>query len=258
MISVIIPVYNTKPYLGKCINSVRRQSNRNWECIIVDDGSFDGSTDMCFDLTRGDSRFTVVALSRNRGLSNARNTGMEWARGEYLFFLDSDDWIEPNTLDCLYGEATVHPDAGRIMGLDVMHLDKGGAWGCSIEPAGMLKADSPYPFASRYCDLGHSTGCLYIRDNLPKLEFPKVPLFEDMILNMGLIFAGASTFVTRLYIYHYIRHEGSLLSRKLTKDDVDTLHSTLKGLADRYDADPKVYARFLAFLDNAISGRLSK
>lgn len=254
MISVIIPVYNTRPYLARCILSVKRQSNPNWECILVDDASTDGSKDIILDTCR-DRRFVIFSKKRNEGLPAARNTGMKLARGEYLFFLDSDDWIEPYTFDILLGEASVHPDVGRITA-NYIEEWPGRVFKHSIEPAGMHGPDSPHLFASSDCDLGHSTGCLYIRRNLPDLEFPQVKLFEDMIFNMGLIFSGVTTFVSRNWLYHYIRHDGSLLSRNLTKEDADVLHAELKTLADRYGADQDVYARFKKFMQNAINGRL--
>lgn len=258
MISVIIPNYNNRPYLGRCIGSVKRQSNRNWECIVIDDGSTDGSTEMCFDLTRGDSRFTVVAKSRNGGLPSARNTGMEWARGEYLFFLDSDDWIFQDTFDCLLGEASVHPDVARVTA-NYIEQWPGSVYGHTIEPAGMHGPDSPHLFSGPACDLGHSTGCLYIRENMPEdLEFPKVKIFEDLVFNMGLIFSGTSTFVSRKYVYNYIRHDGSLLSKTLTRKDADAIRAALKAMADKYTPEEETYLRFERFLDNAINGRLEK
>ena len=257
MISIIIPVYNTRPYLGKCIGSVRCQSNRNWECILVDDASTDGSTDELFAITQDDKRFTVVAKAKNEGLPAARNTGINWARGEYLFFLDSDDWIEPDTFDCLLGEASVHPDVARITANYIEHRP-GSVFGHTIEPAGMHGPDSPHPFANADCDPGHATGCLYIRKNMPDLEFPQVPLFEDMIFNMGLIFAGTSMFVTSKYSYHYIRRGDSLLSNKMTEADANVTRAALLILAERFWPDKDVLDRFMRFLDNAINGRLIK
>lgn len=255
MISVIIPVYNTKPYLAKCINSVKKQSQRNWECIVVDDGSTDGSTDDLFNLTKSDKRFTIVAKSRNEGLPSARNTGMQWAKGEYLFFLDSDDWIQHDAFDCLLGEASVHPNVGSIIGNYIEYLP-GRVFGHYIEPAGLLLPEDPHPFASGECDLGHATGRLYIRRNLPDIEFPKVKIFEDMIFNMGLIFAGVSTFSMRKFIYNYNRREASLLSQTLSMQDAEQTRDALAGLADRFNPNPETYNRFQLFLEKALKGRI--
>ena len=157
MISIIIPNYNNLPYLGRCIGSVKRQSYRNWECIIIDDGSTDGSVDEIKRLIRGDKRFRLISLEKNAGLSNARNLGMKLSKGEYISFLDSDDWLPNDSLDCLYGVATVHPDVARVMGYDIMIFEDGHAIP-HIIPPGMHGDDS----FTKDCDLGHSTGCLYI------------------------------------------------------------------------------------------------
>ena len=103
MISVIIPVYNTREYLGKCINSVKTQSFNDWECIIVDDGSTDGSADLIYEYTRNDSRFRAF-YTENRGLARARNLGMDKANGD-CFFLDSDDYLLPGALSYLSRKA---------------------------------------------------------------------------------------------------------------------------------------------------------
>ena len=258
MISVIIPNYNADPFLGRCLASVRRQSNRNWECIVVDDGSTDGSKDTLFKITAGDPKFTLVSFTDNRGLSAARNAGMDWARGEYLFFLDSDDWIPNDALDCLLGEVMVHPDVGRVTGNYIENWP-GKVFGHTIEPPGLHLPDGKHFFSGPACDPGHSTGCLYIRKNMPAdLRFPKVKLFEDMIFNMGLLFSGAYTFVATKYVYHYMRQEGSLLSKGLTPEEADQERTALKAMADRYNPKKEVYDRCATFLENAMRYRIQK
>jgi len=92
MISVIIPVYNVERYLDECIQSVVNQTYSDWECILVDDGSSDGSGDICDEWTRRCERIRVIH-QKNGGVSKARNRGIEEARGEYIVFVDSDDSI---------------------------------------------------------------------------------------------------------------------------------------------------------------------
>ena len=97
LISVIIPVYNVKPYLRMCADSVFSQTFRNLEIIFVDDGSTDGSGELCDELAAEDSRVRVIHQA-NGGLSAARNTGIDASTGAYLYFLDSDDAISPVTI----------------------------------------------------------------------------------------------------------------------------------------------------------------
>lgn len=101
LISVIVPVYNVEQYLDKCIESIRAQSYQNLEIIIVDDGSTDQSGKICDSYLQKDSRIKVIH-KENGGLSDARNKGIECANGDYLAFIDSDDWIEWDMIECLW------------------------------------------------------------------------------------------------------------------------------------------------------------
>lgn len=92
MISVIIPVYNVERYLEECIQSVVNQTYTDWECILVDDGSTDGSGGICDEWAQKDKRIRVIH-QENGGVSKARNRGIEEADGEYVVFVDSDDWL---------------------------------------------------------------------------------------------------------------------------------------------------------------------
>lgn len=103
-VSVIIPVYNVEQYLAQCIDSVKNNSLKDIEIICVDDGSEDGSLDILKSFAQDDSRIKIIS-QKNGGLSSARNTGFKSAQGEYVLFLDSDDYLEPKALEYLYSEA---------------------------------------------------------------------------------------------------------------------------------------------------------
>lgn len=101
IVSVIIPVYNVKPYLERCVHSVLNQTYKDLEIILVDDGSTDGSGALCEQIAAGESRIRVVH-QQNQGLSGARNTGIHQAQGKYVIFLDSDDtWLLDDGLEKL-------------------------------------------------------------------------------------------------------------------------------------------------------------
>lgn len=104
MISIVIPVYNVEKYLAECVDSVLAQTYTDWEAILVDDGATDSSGRMCDEYAKKDSRIRVIHRE-NGGLSAARNTGLNAARGEYVYFLDSDDYILPRTLEELQNTA---------------------------------------------------------------------------------------------------------------------------------------------------------
>lgn len=100
MISIIIPVYNVSNYIDQCLQSVLGQTFTDWECILVDDGSKDGSADICDVWANKDSRFKVIHQV-NQGVSKARNNGMSEAKCDFICFIDSDDWVSENYLSHL-------------------------------------------------------------------------------------------------------------------------------------------------------------
>lgn len=104
LISVVIPVYNVEEYLRECIDSVLKQTYETFEIILVDDGSTDASGAICDEYAKKDARIQVIH-QKNQGLSGARNTGCTSANGKYVYFLDSDDWILPETLEELLVKA---------------------------------------------------------------------------------------------------------------------------------------------------------
>lgn len=106
-ISVIIPVYNVEIYLSKCINSVRKQTHRNLEIILVNDGSTDRCGSICEEYAALDNRIKVIHQN-NGGLADARNTGIDAATGEFLAFVDSDDWIDEDMYAVLYNLISKH------------------------------------------------------------------------------------------------------------------------------------------------------
>lgn len=110
MISLIIPIYNSEQYLEQCLDSIQNQTFSDFETILVNDGSTDGSEGICQRYAAGDSRFRLISIP-NRGAAGARNVGLEASVGEYIAFTDSDDWLEPDYLSYLYsGLNQTHAD----------------------------------------------------------------------------------------------------------------------------------------------------
>ena len=101
LISVIVPVYNVEDYLEKCLESIKEQSYKNIEIILIDDGSTDLSSNICDNFAKNDNRFIVIH-SNNNGVSAARNIGIKVSKGKYLVFVDSDDWIEKDYVSKLH------------------------------------------------------------------------------------------------------------------------------------------------------------
>ena len=101
LISIIVPVYNVEKYLEKCVKTLMEQSYKNIEIILVDDGSTDSSGKLVDRLANNDARITVVH-KKNAGLGMARNTGLDYATGKYVAFIDSDDYTDVNMIQKLH------------------------------------------------------------------------------------------------------------------------------------------------------------
>ena len=113
-ISVIIPVYNAEQYLKDCVDSIINQSYQNFELILVDDGSSDNSPKICDDYAAKDNRIIVIHKSNN-GVSAARKTGLDNASGDYIMYVDSDDWLDINTMERCIGVVHKNPKIGCVM-----------------------------------------------------------------------------------------------------------------------------------------------
>ena len=107
LITVIVPVYNVKDYLQQCVESICGQTYQNLEILLVDDGSTDGSGKICDELAKKDTRIKVIHKP-NGGLSDARNAGLDVATGDYIGYVDSDDYIEPDMFEILLTNIEEH------------------------------------------------------------------------------------------------------------------------------------------------------
>lgn len=261
-ISIILPVYNAAKYIGRCIDSIIHQTYSDWECIVVDDGSTDGSIALVREYAAGDPRFIILELDANRGVASARNAALRVAQGDALCFVDADDWCEARMLEFLVSRAAAFPSVGRIFTPPVVYREGSGVrniW--YVSPFGLLGPDSEFPFADAQCDLGHVTGCLYVLRNIPLFTpvFPRVKVFEDMIFNMGLIFSGVTTLVCDVTVYNYTRRKGSLVdTATLSKADAILARAALNYLAATWEPKEDVRARCEAFLMNAVNGRMKR
>ncbi|MUG31584.1 glycosyltransferase family 2 protein [Psychrobacter sanguinis] len=103
LVSIIIPVYNVEQYIEKCITSILSQTLTNFECLIIDDGSYDKSIEIAKDIINNDKRF-VFLKKKNGGQASARNMGLDYAQGEYISFIDSDDYVDSEFLHLMYNE----------------------------------------------------------------------------------------------------------------------------------------------------------
>lgn len=194
MISIIVPIYNSANYLVQCIDSIIRQSYTDWELILVDDGSKDQSGRICDEYAKQDHRITVIHQS-NKGVSSARNVGIAIAKGEYLCFVDADDWLEPSfLLDFRIGE--IKADfyiSGYIFNIDG-------------HPFSYKKFEEKYAFGT----FGISNE--FFRQNLQTNGFPWGKLFKTSIVRENRLLFNEKMSINEdhLFVLHYFLMINSL------------------------------------------------
>lgn len=132
-VSIIVPIYNVEKYLRQCVDSLLNQTLREIEVILVDDGSPDGCPSICEEYKKKDARVKVVH-KQNGGLSDARNAGMKLVEGEYVAFIDSDDYVDLHMFEKLYAEANKR-------NLDVCYCDYNFDYDGTTRPANKQKED---------------------------------------------------------------------------------------------------------------------
>lgn len=137
-ISVIVPIYNMEELMRKCLDSVLAQTFKDYECLLIDDGSTDGSPAICDEYATKDSRFKAFHKP-NGGLSDARNFGLAHAQGEYTIFFDPDDWVDDECLTDMYAKAQ-ETDADMVM-CDLYYNDRYRQTYCKQEPTSLNHYD---------------------------------------------------------------------------------------------------------------------
>ena len=211
LISVIVPIYKVEPYLRKCLDSICTQTYENLEIILVDDGSPDGCGAICDEYAAKDSRVRVIHKA-NDGQSDARNAGMALVTGEYLTFVDSDDWLRPE----LYQNA---------MGMCPFSI---AVFGCTFvneegeELAVRKPCTQPKTIAAKHdfsevehlvhsSLFGYACNKIYRTELLRTLRFGNFPLREDLIFNLEAFSRTAQILLLDNCGYCYLQRDSSIL-----------------------------------------------
>lgn len=226
LISIIIPVYNVDSYLSFCIDSIQNQTYNNWEAILVDDGSTDRSSILCDEIALKDKRFRTIHKS-NDGQSLSRNAGLTIAKGEYICFIDSDDYIHKDYLLILYNAIKENT--------------------CSLAIA-MMKNTKSYnetdvllPIAPKILnqhqlmqrlfgvsgqDVQYQSACnnMYSRNLLEGVRFIKTSS-EDTEFNSRVFARVDKAVLLNNPMYYYVQREGSFTHSKINKNSIDVISS---------------------------------
>lgn len=219
-ISIIVPIYNAEKTLHRCIDSILSQDYTDFELLLIDDGSKDASGKICDIYAENDERIRVIH-KENSGVSDSRNMALDEAKGEYLQFLDSDDWITQNATRLLVESAEknhcdmVIADFYRVIGERLSHkgsIDEEGV--LSKEEFANLMMENPADFY-----YGVLWNKLYKREIIEKYNFrmdSKISWCEDFMFNLEYIRFCERIFVLQVPIYYYVKTKGSLVSQGMS------------------------------------------
>ena len=223
MISVIVPVYNVEKYLDRCVKSILSQSFSDFELLLVDDGSPDRCGEMCDEYAKGDSRIKAFH-KRNGGLSDARNFGIEKALGEYLMFVDSDDYIHEQMLETLHRLITENDaDLAVCSAMDVFE-GKEVTQVREIREFTLNKTES-YKYMLRGDGLPSACNKLYKRQTVGEVRFPVGMLYEDGFFTPQILKRVEKTAVTSRPMYYYFRRGDSITTKPFRKGDLDVIEA---------------------------------
>lgn len=214
LITVIIPVYNVKSYLSKCIESVKKQSYKNLEIILVDDGSDDGSFSICKEFSKKDSRIKLYR-TENLGLSHARNVGLDHTSGEYIVFVDSDDYIYEDMVKTMISKS-------ENADLVICNYEKISDSNEKVPQDAKLLKDDIWNFKQfweRYYFDGLNVFCcvawnkLYKRKLFEGLRYPVGKIHEDEYIINDIIRRCDQIKVINDSLYYYVQRKGSIMHR---------------------------------------------
>lgn len=235
-ISVIIPVYNIEQYIQECISSILNQTHKNLEIIIINDGSTDGSKDICTQASTKDARIKLIN-QENRGVSAARNAGLEIATGDYITFVDGDDSAPPEYIEHLLSMT-------RDSTIDIVtSKTKSGDIGLSTEPS-TLSTISGKEAAIRLMHqriLNGPMGKLIKRDLLNTIRFQEdLKVGEDLVLNYQILRKANLVATSNARLYTYRERQGSA-SRSKNTESRHKLILTLEEIRSRVEGDRELY-----------------
>jgi len=215
LISIIIPVYNSEVYLARCLTSVLLQDYSQIEIVLVDDGSTDNSGRLCDEYAEKDHRVRVIH-QHNQGASIARLNGLNNARGEYVTFVDSDDWVAKNYLSTLYNIIAVNNVAVSACGIVKVYEGEDNNNEKEVEPTVLLPFDELMPRFFKYEFWGFP-GKLYRKSVLENIPFPSATLSEDYYVMSKLYLQERTLAYTPTSLYFYEYHPTSLSHQPLSK-----------------------------------------
>ena len=230
-ISVIVPIYNVEKYLRVCVDSIINQTYKNLEIILVDDESPDNCPAICDEYKEKDNRIKVIH-QKNKGLSGARNSGIDISTGKYLVFLDSDDYLELDAIEILYNSLKQYNVKISICGRNYVFENNKKI--CKIKES----VEKKYNFEEAieemnkfyYFDMS-AWGKLYSRDLFDNIRFPVGKLSEDYFVMYKLFKNANQVSYTSAPLYNYLQRQNSISrNKKINEDFIEAARNQMNDL----------------------------
>lgn len=247
LISVIVPIYKVEDYLDECVQSIVDQTYRNLEIILVDDGSPDACPQMCDEWAKKDNRIRVVHKP-NGGLSSARNAGLNVAEGDYVAFVDSDDFITSNYVEVMYERIKDDSKVGIVSGLiyrycDGKTADFNSSWLIQHE-----RIIAPQDFTVNCINLSVSFTVwnkLYRSELIKDVRFREGRTNEDTLfmydLGKKMVSKGYSMVEIPSYVYYYRYREDSICTSTKKPLSIDVIQNQLDMMRECKDSDRRLW-----------------
>jgi len=235
LISIIIPVYNVKQYLKKCVDSVIAQTYKNIEIIIVDDGSTDGSSSLCNEIKNDDNRIKVYH-KQNGGLSSARNFGIDKAKGEYIGFVDSDDYIDNDMYEVLLDLAEKNNAEMSMCALYDVYGDKIRRINNNITSETVGREEAIRMVLEAEVVSVTAVNKLYKKELFRDARYPEGRTAEDAFLIIDLLDNCNRVAITTAQKYYYFHRNDSITTRKFNGnvDAIDAYKRNYEIIEQKY------------------------
>lgn len=230
--SVVVPVYNVSPYLERCITSLLTQNYRDYEILLIDDGSTDNSGAICEQYGEQDSRI-IVYHKKNGGLSSARNFGIDHAVGKYVIFVDADDYIEKETCSSL-AKLIELSDEADVIGYNGVEEQEGVITSTRRIPVEKLELMSGRDYLYTRCQHRNLSVASWLycckRDFLNRegLRFQEGILHEDVEFTPRMLLKAKKVAESSVQLYHYVVRESSISMQKNREKNIKDLFQTLE------------------------------
>lgn len=238
-ISIIVPVYKVERYIHRCIESLTHQDFTNIEIILVDDGSPDKCGIICDEYKEKDSRIRVIHQS-NGGLSAARNSGIDIAKGEYLMFVDSDDWVDSDFCSYAYQKAKESNSDIVVFGYQDEFEDK--TISHTVEQEEKLSIENALVELHGGKIMSFAWNKIYNALLFEKIRYPIGRLYEDIGTTYLLFDKANSVYLAQKITYHYQQRKDSIVGREyIAKDAIDWFEQDM----DRFSFIQKEYPSIL-------------